>query len=304
MSFNEPPEMNAEQEERFRRLERRAAARSESSPVRRRTPRGPRSEFRARVLFALPAIVFAILIVSYGGLVWAAGLLLLGVLALHELFQLMRRVRPIDGAAFVTVAALLLAALYGGAQQIVVVLVAAFPLTFLLALARANRRHVAWGLAVTMFGVLWIGLPLAHAVLLRELPHGGGLVVDVLIGTFIGDTCAYIGGRAWGRRPLAPAISPNKTLEGLLAGIVGGTLAFWLFAVGYQDWFNGYDALVVGFFVAIAAPIGDLFESLIKRDLAIKDTGRAFGPHGGVLDRIDAVLFSIVVGYYVALVVL
>jgi phosphatidate cytidylyltransferase len=159
---------------------------------------------------------------------------------------------------------------------------------------------VAWGLAVTIFGIVWIAVPLAHAVMLRGLPNGGGLVVDVLIGTFIGDTCAYLGGRAWGRRPLAPLISPNKTFEGLLAGVIGGTAAFWLFAVGYQDWFDELDALIMGLCVALAAPIGDLFESFVKRDLATKDTGTFFGPHGGVLDRIDAVLFSAVVGYYVA----
>jgi phosphatidate cytidylyltransferase len=267
-------------------------------------PRRKRSDLGGRVLFALPAIFFAIFIVYYGGEVFVAGLFLLGVLALHELFELMRRVRPVDLAAVIALLAMLLCALYGGPSEIVIVLVASFPLTFLISIARAKRQHVAWGLAVTFFGILWIGLPLAHAVMLRELPHGGGLMLDVLIGTFLGDTFAYLGGRAWGRRPLAPLISPNKTLEGLLVGIVGGTLSFWLFAVGYQDWFDGLDALIIGFCVALAAPVGDLFESFVKRDLEIKDSGTFFGPHGGVLDRIDAVLFSAVVGYYACLLVL
>jgi phosphatidate cytidylyltransferase len=135
--------------------------------------------------------------------------------------------------------------------------------------------------------------------------HGGGLVLDVLIGTFIGDTAAYFGGRAWGRRPLAPRISPNKTLEGLVTGVFGGTLAFWLFAVAYQhEWFKGPDALLIGFVVALVGPVGDLFESAIKRDLDVKDTGRFFGAHGGVLDRVDAVLFTLVAGYYMAQAVL
>ena len=84
-----------------------------------------------------------------------------------------------------------------------------------------------------------------------------------------------------------------------MAGILGGTLAFWCAGL-YQDWLSGEDALLIGFLVAIVAPMGDLFESLIKRDLAVKDTGRLFGPHGGVLDRLDAVLFTIVVAYYAA----
>ena len=130
----------------------------------------------------------------------------------------------------------------------------------------------------------------------------GGLVLDVLIGTFLGDTGAYFAGRAWGRRRLSPRLSPNKTVEGLLGGIVVGTLAFW-FAGTYQDWLNGVDALIIGASVAVAAPVGDLFESLIKRDNAGKDTGRVFGAHGGVLDRLDAVLFTVVTAYYVALAV-
>ena len=100
-------------------------------------------------------------------------------------------------------------------------------------------------------------------------------------------------------------ISPNKTVEGLITGIVGGTFAFWLFAISYQHtWFKGPDALLIGFCVALAAPVGDLCESFIKRDLQVKDTGRFFGAHGGVLDRLDAVLFTAVTAYYVSRAVL
>ena len=84
-----------------------------------------------------------------------------------------------------------------------------------------------------------------------------------------------------------------------MVGFIGGTLAFWVAGL-YQDWLSGVDALVIGAFVALAAPVGDLFESLVKRDLGVKDTGRFFGAHGGVLDRLDAVLFTIVAGYFAA----
>ena len=137
-------------------------------------------------------------------------------------------------------------------------------------------------------------------MLLRELPeHGGALLIDVLVGTFVTDTAAYAGGRLFGRHRLAPSLSPNKTLEGLVFGFVGGTMGFW-FAGLYQDWLSGIDALIMGMCVAALAPVGDLFESMLKRDLEIKDTGNVFGPHGGLLDRLDAVLFTIVVGYYLA----
>lgn len=262
------------------------------------------SDLGARVLAAIPAILFAAIIVGYGGLVWAIGVSLLGILCLAELFRLMGRVRPANVAGFVSVVALALAAHYGDHYQVLLVLVAALPVTFFMTLLRPRREHASWAMAVVVFGTVWIGLAMAHAVLLRELEHGGSLVVAVLIGTFIGDTAAYFGGRSFGRIPLAPAISPNKTLEGLACGVIGGTLAFWLFLVGYHDWIAGTDALVIGGAVALVAPVGDLFESLIKRDLEVKDTGRLFGAHGGALDRLDAVMFTIVAAYYVSVAVI
>ena len=263
------------------------------------------SDTAARVLTAIPAIAFAIFIVSQGGLVFALGLIALGLVAMVELYTMMERVRPPSLAGFLTLIALVLCALYGDKSQVLLVLVLSVPVTFFLALLRPRRENVSWAMAVVFLGIVWIGVAVAHAVFLREMEHGGGLVLDVLIGTFIGDTAAYFGGRAWGRRPLAPRISPNKTLEGLLTGVVGGTLAFWLFAVAYQhEWFKGPDALLIGLCVAVVGPVGDLFESLIKRDLAVKDTGRFFGAHGGVLDRVDAVLFTLVAGYYVSRAVL
>jgi phosphatidate cytidylyltransferase len=261
--------------------------------------REPGADLAPRVVFAIPAILFAILIVWQGGEVFALGLVVLGVVALGELYMLMGRVRPPALAGFLTLAALIAAALYGEPRHVIMVLVASFPVTFLLAVMRPRREHVSWAIAAALFGVLWIGLPMVHAIWLRETPHGDGLLVDVLVATFVGDTFAYFGGRWYGSRRIAPLISPNKTLEGLVAGFIGGTAAFW-FAGLYQDWLPGWDALAMGALVALAAPVGDLFESMIKRDLEVKDTGRVFGPHGGALDRLDAVFFTIVVGYYAA----
>jgi phosphatidate cytidylyltransferase len=103
----------------------------------------------------------------------------------------------------------------------------------------------------------------------------------------------------FGTHRIAPLISPNKTLEGLIGGFVIGTMGFW-FAGLYQDWLSGLDALAIGAAVAATAPVGDLFESMVKRDLGRKDSGALLGPHGGLLDRLDAVLFTVVVGYYLA----
>ena len=261
-------------------------------------------ELRRRVLWALLPAAFAIFIIAEGGLVFALGIVALGILALHELYSMTRGVRPVDVAGFLALVGVVLAALFGQPFHVLLALAAAFPVTYAIAVARPWREHVSWAVAVTLFGVLWVGLPLTHAVFLRELEHGGALLVDTLIATFVGDSVAYSAGKAWGRRKLAPRVSPNKTWEGLIAGVVGGTLALWAFEAAYQEFMTAGQAVLIGLAVTLAAPVGDLFESLIKRDLDVKDTGGLFGPHGGVLDRLDAVFFSVPVAYYVSLAVL
>jgi phosphatidate cytidylyltransferase len=275
--------------------------------ARRQTPHGARRPGRtsttARVAVAVPWVLFAIVIIHFGGTVFAIALVGLGLVSLHELYRMLQPVRPLTLAGFAGAAGLILAAAYGDQFQIVLAAVLSVLVTFLLALTRERRRYVTLSIAATLLGVFWIGLALAHAVLLRDLDHGDGLIVDVLIATFLGDTGAYFGGRAWGVHPLAPEISPSKTVEGLISGFVTATIAF--FCAGlYQDWLSGTEALAMGACVGAAAPLGDLFESMIKRDLTVKDTGRFFGEHGGALDRLDAAFFTVVVGYYVARVLL
>jgi phosphatidate cytidylyltransferase len=251
-----------------------------------------------RIAAAIPAGVFAIFIVVQGGWWFTAGVILLGLLCLHELYQMLADVRPARLAGFLALVGLGLAAHLGDQSQVLLVLAAAIPLTFLLTVAGPSAAGGVFGMAAVLLGVFWVGIAIAHAILLRELPHGGGVIAAVLVGTFAGDTGAYFGGRALGRHRLAPRISPNKTVEGLAVGIFCAIAAVWV-VNWYQEWIDTPQALILGAAVALAAPVGDLFESFIKRDVGTKDTGRAFGAHGGALDRLDAVLFTIVVGYYV-----
>jgi phosphatidate cytidylyltransferase len=278
----------------------------EAKPPPRRQPRpqrrrsAMRGETAKRILVAIPLIVFAIAIIVAGGIVFAAAMIGLGVLCLREFNEMMAELRPIQRASYLAVPALIVAAHFGTAFNVLLVLAAAFPLIFAFGADRSHRDGIVVSMGVTLLAIVWIGIPLAHAVLLRDLPsHGAALLVDVLVGTFAADTGAYATGRMFGAHKIAPSLSPNKTLEGLIGGFLIGTMAFW-FAGLYQDWLSGVDALIIGAAVAAIAPIGDLFESMLKRDLHRKDTGRLFGPHGGALDRLDAVLFTVVVGYYLS----
>jgi phosphatidate cytidylyltransferase len=265
-------------------------------PARRRARQNQRSDLSARTLAALPAIAVALFLVIEGGAVFALGLFALGCVCMHELYAMYDRAHPVRLAGFLALAGLLVAALYGDQFQVLLVAVAALPVLF--ALTLSQRRPSVGGMAVTLLGIYWVGFALAHAVLLRGLPHGGGIVIDVLVGTFLGDTGAYLGGRMFGRRPLARNISPRKTVEGLVIGMACAVFGVWI-AGRYQDWLPGTHALVLGLGVALVAPVGDLFESFIKREAGAKDSGSLFGAHGGALDRLDAVLFAAVVGYYI-----
>lgn len=275
----------------------RAPARA-GAPQPRRRRRG--SSTGRRVIVAIPWILLFLLVnFGFDGDLFMPLVLVLALLAVSELYKILGKARPVVAAGLFGTAGLILAAKFGDQYQMILVLVVSVLVTFLIAVARGVRKWVSLSIAVTLFGVIWIGLGMAHAVLLQDLPHGDSLMFDVLLATFLGDTGAYFGGRLWGMRPLAPRISPNKTVEGLLAGFIVGTLAFWLAGL-YQDWISGLDALAIGACVAAVAPLGDLFESLIKRDAGVKDTGGLFGEHGGVLDRLDAALFTVVVGYYMS----
>jgi len=275
------------------------APREPRQPPRRRSPL--RGETARRILVALPWIFFAIAITVVGGLPFALAMVVLGLVCLREYFVMTADLRPIQPAAYLALTAMVIAAHFGTAFNVLLVGAASFPLLFAFGANRHHREGTTVSMGITVLGAVWIAVPLVHAVLLRDLPdHGAALLIDVLVGTFAADTGAYATGRMFGSHPIAPSLSPNKTLEGLIGGFLIGTMGFW-FAGLYQDWLSGIDALIIGAAVAAVAPIGDLFASLVKRDLGRKDTGRLFGPHGGMLDRLDAALFTIVVGYYLSI---
>jgi phosphatidate cytidylyltransferase len=255
-----------------------------------------------RILVAIPAAVLTVVVIDLGGLAWALFLIAVAWACLVELYGLLARWRPAPLVGLASAAAMVLAAHYGHPRSILEVAVITLPVVFLVVAAR-GRGHITTAVASTLLGVYWIGFAAGHGELLRQLPHGKAVVIDVLIGTFVGDTGAYLGGRLFGRRPLAPSISPNKTVEGLVIGMLLAIVSVFLAGL-FQAWLTQTQALYLGLAVAILGPIGDLFESAIKRDAGTKDAGRLFGPHGGVLDRADAALFTIVGGYYVWLALL
>jgi phosphatidate cytidylyltransferase len=196
-----------------------------------------------------------------------------------------------------TIAALLglqlggLAWMLGGALLVL-------PLAFVFALFAETRQSITVSIAFTAFGTLWIGLGLGHLVLVRQIDgHEQLAILTVLIIVFSADTAAYLVGRLVGRHKLAPAISPGKSWEGLVAGTLAGLFASFV-ALYKAEYVAIWESLVLGGVVVAASVVGDLLESLVKRDIGVKDTGRLLAGHGGVLDRIDSLLAAGPAAFY------
>jgi phosphatidate cytidylyltransferase len=251
----------------------------------------------SRILVAIPLAVATIIFIDLGGLPFQLFIIAAGLICLHECYRLLGPWRPVPAVGFAALAGMVFAARSGGQGGVLEVAVAAVPVVVLIVLVREQPRATL-GIGGTLLGIYWIGFAFGHVELLRELPHGDGVLIDVLVGTFVGDTAAYAGGRLFGRRHLAPRVSPGKTVEGLVCGMLGAILAVFIAGL-YQTWLTQGNALLLGVAVAVLGPLGDMFESLVKRDAGVKDAGSLFGAHGGALDRLDAAMFTVVVGYYV-----
>jgi phosphatidate cytidylyltransferase len=163
-------------------------------------------------------------------------------------------------------------------------------------LGRPKKEGAFIGWAWTIAGILYIGWLLSHFVALRGLEDGRNWVFFALFVTFASDTTAFFVGRALGRHKLAPKVSPGKTWEGTIAGVLGAIIASLLFSllipVGY------WQMVVLGILVSTFGQLGDLVESLLKRNMGVKDSSKIIPGHGGFLDRIDSVVFAGVVVYY------
>lgn len=170
------------------------------------------------------------------------------------------------------------------------------PLLLLLLRPAGERRPVDW--AWTVAGVFYVGWPLSHAVLLRQADDGREWLLTVLILTFAMDTASYLVGRALGSRPLAPSISPGKTWEGALAGLLAAIGASVALIKGFDLDATAWQGVVLGALVGLFGQAGDLAESMIKRAAGAKDAGRLIPGHGGLLDRLDSLIPAVVVVYY------
>jgi phosphatidate cytidylyltransferase len=254
------------------------------------------SSLLSRVLVAIALLPIVFLVIWAGGWWLIVAAVVVALIGLHELYLMTREFRPVLLAGYAgTITALVGAA--WGPEWALAGFLATFPFAFLFK-AVGGAMPTTVSIAATVLGSAWIGLGLAHVVLIREIPEHGVLATyTVLLAVFASDTAAFAAGRLVGRHKMAPQTSPGKTWEGFVAGSVVAVLVPF-FAFYDEEFLTIPESLVLGGVIAVAGPVGDLFESALKRDVGIKDTGRLLLGHGGMLDRIDALLFAAVASYY------
>jgi phosphatidate cytidylyltransferase len=257
------------------------------------------TNFASRLLVAVVGLPLVL------GMLWLGGWWLFTLVAVaaavgvHEFVTTVRPMRPLGAAIYGGVLLALFGAERGGIVWLLAGFLATFVLGFVLHALSSTRAPTTAALGSTVLGAAWIGLGLGFLLLLREMHDQGRLIAfTVVLTVFVADTLAYFTGRLVGRHSLAPRLSPKKTWEGLVGGALAGV--FVSFIALYEkrhEYLSVWQALVLGVVVVLAAVLGDLFESALKRDLEVKDTGRLLGGHGGMLDRADALLFAAPAAY-------
>jgi len=258
------------------------------------------SEALSRLLVAAAAIPVVLGLLYLGGW-WAFALAAVAVaIALHEFWLLARPLSPLAPAGYVGGLLAVLGAQLGGVTWMTGGLMTAFVLAFVLKVISEARQAATVSISATVTGAAWIGFGLGFLILVRALPdHGRLAAFAIVLSVWAGDTFAYFGGRLFGRHKLAPATSPGKTWEGFAFGTLATVFVTFVTLYDTRDEFLSIgQAVALGAVLAVAAPLGDLFESLLKRDLQVKDTGRLFAGHGGMLDRIDSLLFAAPAAYF------
>lgn len=253
-----------------------------------------------RVLSALVGIPLIVLAVWHGGLTLILLVGLIVILGLREMTGMLTRleIKPSPwlayaGGLIMAGGAYLYREGYPGPTITVILFLN------LIAVIAFYPKYSLLDASVTLAGTLYVGL-LNYLYLLRTLPDGWIWLIFMLAGTWSSDTFAYFVGRAFGKRRVAPVLSPKKTVEGMIGGIFGSTAAGFAFALIYP-FLPVIEILVLGFLIGVAAFVGDLLESALKRQAGVKDAGNLIPGHGGVLDRFDSALFTAPLVYYYAL---
>ena len=258
-----------------------------------------------RVITALLGIPLLVAVIWFGEPWFTILVAVWGVLTVFEFFRLVAasKVLPLIYFGLVWTLLFILTPHFDYGLVTPPLLASAVVLSLIWILLRPQKETAFASWAWTIAGILYVGFLLSYLVALRGLDAGRDWVFFALFTTFGSDTAAFFVGRGWGKHHLAPAISPSKTWEGAIGGGMGAILVSLIFILPtpLSLPLNFWQAALGGLLVSIFGQLGDLVESLFKRNVGAKDSGKLLPGHGGALDRLDSVLFAGVVVYYYAL---
>jgi len=259
---------------------------------------------RARLLTAAVALPLLALLVCCAPLwLFASALFTCTGLGLYEYFSLARAQNPLHPAlGFVWGMGVALSVLSLDASVVGAVLVTGLFMTFFVALGEAQPAKAVVGVGASLLGVVYIGFLLPHLILVRYGLDGVAWVFFILLVAMLGDTGGYIVGRIWGKRKLIPHISPGKTVEGGMGAMLGSLGAAGLAWAWLLPRRSLIEIACLALATGLLAQIGDLYESALKRAFGAKDSGALFPGHGGMLDRVDSLLFPSAFIYYYVLI--
>ena len=257
---------------------------------------------RARVwtaAIALPAVLGAIILLpNFGFTVFIA---IVGAWGLYEVASVAAASDPF---AILTIVVAgggpLLAMLTGGdhGEWFFPLAVILLMLGLIARVGTAGAENGPKGWVLQTVGALWVGVLFPYFAMLRNLPHGVGYLLAMLLVVIASDTGAYFGGRAFGAHKLAPRVSPNKTVEGAIAGLLASMLGGLVLRPWLMPALSGGEVAAISAAIAILAQLGDLAGSAFKRSAGVKDSGWIFPGHGGLLDRTCSLVFAAVFSYY------
>ena len=247
-------------------------------------------------------LVIALVLFKVGPAATMALVFAVIVLAAAELFGALQRggYQPATLLGLVASGSLVLGAYWKGEAALPLILALTVVFTLLWYLIGVTRIAPTMNAGVTLLAVMQVGLLGSFAALILTLPNGVGVLIGVILATAANDIGALVVGQQMGRAPVAPEVSPNKTVEGMIGGAIASIFLSVLLlgmVLKLTPWDVG-SAAALGVAVSVAAPLGDLCESMIKRDLGIKDMGTVLPGHGGLLDRFDGLLFALPVAFY------
>jgi phosphatidate cytidylyltransferase len=261
-----------------------------------------------RVVTAAVGVPLLIVTAWLGRFVFLAVVNLMILAGLWEFYRMMeaKGARPYKGIGILSGLALSWYVFFRSGVYSNLFLTLVLFLIMVLELARRNPVRAVFHISTTVFGVLYVSWMGSHLILLRELPIlkgmdysiGAECVFLTLLMVWSLDTAAYFIGSAFGRRPLLERVSPSKTVEGALGGLVAAVITALICKYTFAGFLDLHEAIAVGIIASVFGQIGDLVESLIKRDVMIKDTSAALPGHGGMLDRFDSLLFAAPLVYY------